>query len=235
MASTNPSGAGPAFQGIGTDSVPAIKAAAAQSGLVPPLIDTNDYDPPPNGGGFHLTHNAVDWSNGGNAGTPQMDAFAQWVFNNYGSTTLELIHVNQDGTTPYLIKYGQPVDPSYYGASTLSQHHNHVHWAITLQGLSMAGNPAVVLPGSAVDTAAAGAATATDTGFDWDPLNWPGDLAASTAKSIVGPVVEFGIEAGMVIGGAVLLGTGLVLLLRTTSGGKAVENAAGYAALAAAA
>lgn len=118
--------------GIGQNSVKAIEGLAAQSNI--PMTVTSTYRP---GAGFHGTGNAVDFSDGGDAGTPTMDAFAAWWLENYAAYLLELIHVNMDGTN-VCVKNGQVVDGSFYGAATLAEHHNHVHVAATNDGINAA-------------------------------------------------------------------------------------------------
>jgi hypothetical protein len=123
---------------VGVTSWPQILADARLSGLIgsdPLLRDTNDYDGPPAGGGYHLTGNAVDFGDDEENGSPQQSAFAIWVANNFGPYSLEIIHTNADGSGVYW-KLGQPVSAAFYGAATVAEHRNHVHWAITLSGLS---------------------------------------------------------------------------------------------------
>lgn len=137
--------------GIGTKSYPAIEAFAARfTGAQLTVTQEN----PLGSGGFHGTGNAVDFSDGGNAGTPTMDAFAQYWYQ-YSDYLLELIHTNSgDHTTGYYVKNGVRVAGSFYGASLELQHENHVHVAATNHGImaAMAGGQPTVnplqLPGS---------------------------------------------------------------------------------------
>lgn len=179
------------FSGVGISSVANIEAAAKGSGLYPsPLQMTNGYDPPPAGGGYHLTGNACDFSNGGDSGTPEMDQFASWVASNYGPNSLEIIHVNQDGSTVEW-KMGKQMPTGWYGAATLAMHKNHVHWAITNPGLSAAPGT----PNGAVSATLTSASSSNPiTGF-----------VASALGSILAPVFEFALTAGMVAGGGVLM------------------------------
>jgi hypothetical protein len=197
------------LSGVGTSSIAGIKTAAKASNLVPPLQDTNDYDPASEGGGgYHLTMNAVDWSNGGDSGTTQMDAFAAWVAANYGQYSLEIIHVNQDGSTVEW-KNGKKQNTGFYGQQTLSQHRNHVHWAITNNGLAAGGSPSV---------------TATEASLNLNPLDGfgipstvagaAGDAVSSAAASLFKPFIDFAIEAGMITGGLFLIVLGLVIIAR---------------------
>jgi hypothetical protein len=98
-----------------------------------PMVSELAYD----GGGFHALGEAVDFSDGGDAGTQQMDAgAAAWL--QYYPFLLELIHVNQDGSM-IGVKNGQIVDAlSFYGAPTMAQHKNHYHVAATRAGIKAA-------------------------------------------------------------------------------------------------
>lgn len=85
--------------------------------------------------GYHSRGAAGDFSNGYDS-TPEMRAAAQWIFQNYRRQTVELIHA----PSPFNIGSGRHVGDGYgfYGAGTMSQHRNHVHWAanspVTLEG-----------------------------------------------------------------------------------------------------
>lgn len=164
--------------GVGVVSIPAIEALEAKSGIAMTMTNGN----PPGSGAFHGTGNACDFSNGGDAGTPEMDALATY-FLGFAPYLLELIHVNQDGTGTY-VKYGSVVDSSFY-ASVLFQHHNHVHIAATNHGImaAIAGGPAAGK--SATLTAANASFNAQDVlslnplsgvaslyNFVTDPHNW---------------------------------------------------------------
>jgi hypothetical protein len=192
------------------------------------LIDTNDYDPASEGGGgYHLTQNAVDWSNGGNSGTPQMDQFAAWAAANYGQYSLEIIHVNQDGSTVEW-KDGKKQNTGFYGQLTLSQHKNHVHWAITNNGLAAGGAPGITakeaslnlnpLDGFGIPSTVAGAA---------------GDAISSAAGSLFRPFIDFAIEAGMIMGGLFLLVLGLIIIARgpLSTAARGTVKVAGAAAV----
>lgn len=78
--------------------------------------------------GYHSKGMAGDFSNGGDAGTPEMKAFANYVADEYQNRTLELIH------SPFnrnINNYKDVGDGSgFYGAGTMNQHRNHVHWAV---------------------------------------------------------------------------------------------------------
>lgn len=79
--------------------------------------DTNDH---------HGAGKAVDFSDGTDS-TPGMKAAAQWFYENYGGSLLELIH------SPFgnNVKDGQNVGDGFgfYGADTMAAHRNHVHVA----------------------------------------------------------------------------------------------------------
>lgn len=85
--------------------------------------------------GYHSRGAAGDFSNGYDS-TPEMRAAAQWIFQNYRRQTVELIHA----PSPFNIGSGRHVGDGYgfYGAGTMGQHRNHVHWAanspVTLEG-----------------------------------------------------------------------------------------------------
>ena len=68
---------------------------------------------------------AADFSNG-SGNTDDQLALANWIADNYPDS-LELIY--SDPRFNRNIKNGQFVDQSYYGAATMAEHQNHVHWA----------------------------------------------------------------------------------------------------------
>lgn len=78
---------------------------------------------------YHYWGNAVDASS--SAGN--MASLAKWIYENYWASTLELIHSGGGG---FFVHNGVKVAGSYYGATLVSQHYNHVHWAITMSGLA---------------------------------------------------------------------------------------------------
>lgn len=125
------------FDGIGVYSYPEINQAARGSGLIGPdplLRDTSDLRSMSEGYSYHATGNAVDFGDDAPNGSPQQDQFAKWVAANYGPYSLEIIHVYQNGDTEEW-KMGLKMPTGWYGAATLAEHHNHVHWAITKNGL----------------------------------------------------------------------------------------------------
>lgn len=81
---------------------------------------------------YHYWGNAVDSSS--SAGN--MAALAKWIYDRYWAQTLELIHSGGGG---FFVHNGVKVAGSYYGATLVSQHYNHVHWAITMSGLAAGG------------------------------------------------------------------------------------------------
>lgn len=96
---------------------------------------------------YHYRGNAEDLvSSAGN-----MERLAAWLYQYY-PYILELIH---SGGSGYFVKNGQKVSASYYGASTVSQHYNHVHIAMTNSGIAAAQGHAVAASGTIdVQTAA---------------------------------------------------------------------------------
>lgn len=78
--------------------------------------NTNDH---------HGSGLAADFSNG-SGNTDEQLALANWIADNYPDS-LELIY--SDPRFDRNIKNGQFVDGSFYGAATMAQHENHVHWA----------------------------------------------------------------------------------------------------------
>lgn len=120
------------------DSWENIIDAAKLSGLVgsdPYLRDTSDLRPFSDGYSYHFTGNAVDFGDDEPNGSPQQTAFADWIAHRFGPQSLEIIHLNADGS--YVTwKNGQAVaGAAFYGEPTMQAHRNHVHWAITNAGL----------------------------------------------------------------------------------------------------
>ncbi|WP_280314461.1 transglycosylase SLT domain-containing protein [Nocardia wallacei] len=76
---------------------------------------------------YHGQGKAADFSNGSDS-TPEMRSLADWIATNYPNS-LELIH------SPFNrnIKNGKVVGDGLatYGAATMQQHRNHVHWAVS--------------------------------------------------------------------------------------------------------
>lgn len=77
--------------------------------------------------GHHSTGHAADFSNGGDAGTPEMQTLARWIASNYKDRTLELIHSPFDQNIKNMNFVGDGMGT--YGAGTMAGHRNHVHWA----------------------------------------------------------------------------------------------------------
>ncbi|WJJ10374.1 transglycosylase SLT domain-containing protein [Prescottella equi] len=104
----------------------------------------------------HGAGKAADFSNGGAAGTPEMQALANFIADNYLGQTLELIH------SPFgrNIKNGQFVGDGmgYYGADLMAQHRNHVHWAVQ----APVGEPGPAFTLSPTPAGMAAAPTSTD-------------------------------------------------------------------------
>lgn len=135
-------------------SIAQIKQAAAVSGLIgfdPLLRDTSDLRPFSEGFSYHFTGNAVDFGDDEANGSPQQTQFADWVAHTFGPASLEIIHQNADGSYTTW-KNGQVVaGAAFYGQATMDEHRNHVHWAITQDGLkSVLGSGADIVAGMAV-------------------------------------------------------------------------------------
>lgn len=75
--------------------------------------------------GYHGMNRARDYSNGFGP-TSQMMAFAKFMVGAYGSRLKELIY----SPLGYGIKNGQKVPNSFWGATTVAGHYNHVHVAM---------------------------------------------------------------------------------------------------------
>lgn len=90
---------------------------------------TNDY---------HGQGKAIDVSNGSDS-TPGMRTVATNIANQWGGQTLELIHSPFNNN----IKDGRSVGDGFgfYGAGTMGQHRNHVHWAVPGPLDGRAGGP----------------------------------------------------------------------------------------------
>lgn len=75
----------------------------------------------------HGAGKAIDVSNGTDS-TPQMRDLTKAIHDTWGRDTLELIH----SPSPFNIKNGRGVGDGFgfYGAGTMGQHRNHVHWAV---------------------------------------------------------------------------------------------------------
>lgn len=116
----------------GPGAVEEFLGGFARGGIVPSIVGlvnrffpgmtiTSTYR---NTADYHGQGKAVDFSNGGNAGTPQMKAAARFFYDNYAPMLAELIHWPLAGWQN--IKNGAPLN---YGAATNAQHRNHVHVA----------------------------------------------------------------------------------------------------------
>jgi hypothetical protein len=80
--------------------------------------------------GYHSKAQACDFSNGGDAGTPEMLALAKWWFENYfGKGLLELIYAHFNHNVGDDTDVGDGMG-SYYGPGTMAEHRNHVHIAM---------------------------------------------------------------------------------------------------------
>lgn len=74
---------------------------------------------------------AVDFSNGGDAGTPEMYQLAKFIFETYLHQTHELIHYYWEHNIGDMQDVGR--GGSYYSSGTMNQHRNHVHWAMSVR------------------------------------------------------------------------------------------------------
>lgn len=84
--------------------------------------------------GYHSKGMAADFSNGGDAGSPEMQQLAGWIAANWTDRTIQLIHspFNHNIGDRKFVGDGM----GFYGASEMANHRNHVHWAVdgTLDG-----------------------------------------------------------------------------------------------------
>jgi len=134
MGSDYVDGANAAARMGGVQGVKKFMGAYANGGIVesivglvnqhfPGMTITSTYR---NTNDHHGAGKAVDFSDGTDS-TPGMKAAAQWFYENYGGSLLELIH------SPFgnNVKDGANVGDgfSFYGADTMAQHRNHVHVA----------------------------------------------------------------------------------------------------------
>ncbi|WP_228002136.1 transglycosylase SLT domain-containing protein [Nocardia australiensis] len=94
--------------------------------------------------GHHTQGKAADFSNGSDD-TPEMQALASFIATNYPQS-LELIHQ----PFGHNIKDGKDVGDGLgvYGAATMGQHRNHVHWAVGSVISAPAATPSTVTPAS---------------------------------------------------------------------------------------
>lgn len=115
--------------------------SAFVNGIYPDMTLTSSFrdgDP-----GYHGSGMAGDFSNG-SGNTPEMLGLANAIAEKYPNS-LELIHSNP--AFKGNIKNGQNVGDgmSFYGASTMGEHENHVHWAMdsapsAVPGMSSVGD-----------------------------------------------------------------------------------------------
>ena len=179
-----------ATRALGTHRVDSINAAAriggapavqkelglfARGGVVPSIVGlvnrffpgmsiTSTYRNTPD---LHGAGQAVDFSNGGNAGTPQMKAAARFFHDNYAPMLAELIHWPLQGWQN--IKNGAPL---MYNAGTNAQHRNHVH---------VAARSPLPEPGSPITPISSGGGGGGFTG-------WMRSRVADAFDAIMGPI-----------------------------------------------
>ena len=80
--------------------------------------------------GYHSRAAACDISNGGDAGTPEMKALAQWWYDNFfGKGIAELIHSPFNNNVGDDMNVGDGMS-TYYNPGTMAEHRNHVHIAM---------------------------------------------------------------------------------------------------------
>ena len=116
----------------GPSAVEGFLGGFAGGGIVPSIVGlVNRFFPGMtitsthrNTADLHGQGKAVDFSNGGNAGTPEMKAAARFFYDNYAPMLAELIHWPLAGWQN--VDEGRPYD---FGAGTNSEHRNHVHVA----------------------------------------------------------------------------------------------------------
>lgn len=127
---------------VGQDSDNAIIAFAQSSGFpVNVSAIAPDKSPPhTDDGGYHSTHNAVDFA----GSLSVMDEFAAWAIK-FAPYILELIHASNSAPGGgYFVHNGQVVGSSVYSA-VLADHYNHVHLAMTPSGVTGAEHGAPIL------------------------------------------------------------------------------------------
>lgn len=106
--------------------------------------------------GYHSKAAACDISNGGDAGTPEMKALAQWWYDNFlGKGIAELIHSPFNNNVGDDRNVGDGMS-DYYNPSTMSQHRNHVH--IAMKGVVSADGTTAGFVGGAGSAGGGGSA-----------------------------------------------------------------------------
>lgn len=185
---------------VGSNSDDAIIAFAKTSGI-PVNVTAIAPDRQPShldDGGYHSTHNAVDFSGALNV----MDSFSAWVIK-YAPFILELIHASASAPGGgYFVHNGQVVGSGVYSA-VLADHYNHVHLAMTPSGLSAASNGAVL----------------TGLPNPLDPLDTVKQLADAISKGagffklISDPYTYKRLAYG--IGGVILVAVGMMIIVDT--------------------
>lgn len=114
---------------------------------------------------YHYRGQAVDFAApGGGSDTPGLLAINRFWASKYGKNLVELIYAGPGGIC---IKDGKVVNGNaFYGATTMAEHHNHVHVAATPASLGGAGGgvPLGASPANNAGTTGAGAAPASSSG-----------------------------------------------------------------------
>lgn len=135
----------------------------ARSG--PPHIVTSTTSGHHANNSYHYKGQAIDLAApGGGSDTPGLLAINRFWASRYGRKLKELIYAGPGGVC---IKDGKVVNGmAFYGASTMAEHHNHVHVAATPASLAGAGGgvPVGAAPGNNAGTDSVGASPASSSG-----------------------------------------------------------------------
>lgn len=154
-------GDGPGGNAISQYTYPQIEQMAAGLGAGSYRITSTLRNGGSNPNSYHLKGQAVDFAGPTpSVDSPQLLRIDKFFAEKYGPHLAELIYSGPGGV---MIKNGQTVGDSTY-ASVLSQHHNHVHVAVTPQGLRAlnltgGGDPSTRVSNSLVPTGLDGTAS----------------------------------------------------------------------------
>lgn len=129
------------------------------------------------GGPHHSEGRATDWGNDvGDAGSPELEAWAIYLGDTFGPYSLEVIHTFSGDRGGVYWKNG--VQIASYGWDTNQAHRNHVHWAITQTGLDAVAAELPKVHFEPLDVAdrmkigAFQATIGTKPDFIWGPQTW---------------------------------------------------------------
>ncbi|WP_395705155.1 phage tail tape measure protein [Rhodococcus ruber] len=131
--------------------------------------------------GYHSKGMAADFSDGFDS-TPTMRALAAWIADNYAHITLQLIHQPFDRN----IGQGQGFvgdGVGFYGAGTMAEHRNHVHWAVS----EPVGDPSPSSSSSGTDSGAPPRGSRSRNRETWDEQD---DLKLDSARIAVQQAIE---------------------------------------------